>query len=182
MRKHGVVMKEIGLETIIDKLRPNIEKLSRDLFPELVGETGLDSYKAYTIEYDADDKEYLKDIGTHFDNSEVTLNVSLTDDHDGGELYFIRLVIKSFENKKNLIYGWFRDEKMCPFEHRKGVGFLHAGEELHGAMPVISGKRTNLIIWLRSSSVRNQLCPMCGDVPDLEIVDHEDSWGDGFTV
>ena len=104
MRKHGVVMKEIGLETIIDRLRPNIEKVSRDLFPELVGETGLDSYKAYTIEYDADDKEYLKDIGTHFDNSEVTLNVSLTDDHDGGELYFIRLVIKSFENKKNLIY------------------------------------------------------------------------------
>jgi len=164
MRKHGVVMKEIGLETIINKLRPNIEKLSRDLFPELVGETGLDSYKAYTIEYDADDKEYLKDIGTHFDNSEVTLNVSLTDDHDGGELYFIR------------------DEKMCPFEHQKGVGFLHAGEELHGAMPVISGKRTNLIIWFRSSSVRNQLCPMCGDVPDLEIVDHGDSWGDGFTV
>lgn len=71
---------------------------------------------------------------------------------------------------------------MCPFEHQKGFGFLHAGEELHGAMPVISGKRTNLIIWFRSSSVRNQLCPMCGDVPDLEIVDHGDSWGDGFTV
>jgi len=164
MRKHGVVMKEMGLETIIDKLRPDIEKLSRNLFPDLVGETGLDSYKAYTIDYDADNKDYLKDIGTHFDNSEVTLNVSLTDDHDGGELYFIR------------------NGKMIPFEHRKGVGFLHAGEELHGAMPVLSGKRTNLIIWFRSSSVRNQLCPMCGDIPDLELMEDGGSWGDGFTI
>ena len=33
---------------------------------------------------------YMRDKGTHFDNAEVTLNVSLTDEHEGGELYFVR--------------------------------------------------------------------------------------------
>ena len=51
---------------------------------------GLDSYKAYTVEYDAVEAGYMRDKGTHFDNAEVTLNISLTDEHEGGELYFVR--------------------------------------------------------------------------------------------
>ena len=54
---------------------------------------------------------------------------------------------------------------------RKGVGILHLGQEMHGAMPLAAGRRTNLIIWFRSSGVRNQECPMCGDTPDLEGVE-----------
>ena len=38
-------------------------------------------------------------------------------------------------------------------EHRKGVGVLHRGAELHGAMPLAAGTRTNLIVWFRSSEV-----------------------------
>ena len=65
--------------------------------------------------------------------------------------------------------------------HLKGVGILHPGSELHGAMP-LSGNRTNLIIWFRSSSIRNELCPMCGEEPSLEAADVGDSTGDGFTL
>ena len=70
---------------------------------------------------------------------------------------------------------------MFPVRHRKGVGIFHPGSELHGAMPV-TGSRTNLIIWLRSSAIRNKECPMCGNTPDLEAVDVGDSMGDGFTL
>ena len=63
----------------------------RRLYPGSVGPAaGLDSYKAYTVEYDAVEAGYMRDKGTHFDNAEITLNVSLTDEHEGGELYFVR--------------------------------------------------------------------------------------------
>ena len=65
--------------------------------------------------------------------------------------------------------------------HRKGVGIFHPGSELHGAMP-LTGSRTNLIIWLRCSSLRNEICPMCGEEPSLEEVAVGDSTGDGFTL
>ena len=71
-----------------------------------------------------------------------------------------------------------RNEKMFPVRHRKGVGIFHPGSELHGAMPV-TGSRTNLIIWLRCSTIRNEVCPMCGEQPDLEPAL---STGDGFTL
>ena len=38
---------------------------------------------------------------------------------------------------------------------------------MHGAMELGDGERFNLIIWMRSSSVRNKLCPMCNKKPDL---------------
>ena len=81
------------------------------------------------------------------------------------------------------------------FYSRQGFGLLHLGSALHGALPLQSGTRTNLIMWLRckipilhyfscdsprSSSMRNQRCPMCGKPPDLEPVMH--GQGDGFTM
>ena len=41
-----------------------------------------------------------------------------------------------------------------------------------------NSSRYNLIIWMRSSSVRNKLCPMCGERPNLVPTYGE---GDGFT-
>ena len=90
MRKTGAVLHELGLNNIVESLVPSLEAIARNLFPHCVSEEGFDSYKAFTVEYDSLDAKYPKDLGTHFDNSEVTLNISLTDDHEGGELYFIR--------------------------------------------------------------------------------------------
>jgi len=164
MIQHGVLLNEVGLEALVKSLLPTVESLSKQLFPDLVGESGLDSYKAFTIEYNSDVKNHQIDLGTHFDNAEITLNIPLTEGHDGGELYFVR------------------DDKMLPVEHEKGMGILHAGYEMHGAMPLLSGSRTNLIIWFRSSSIRNKECPMCGQTPDLELIQCGDSTGDGFSL
>ena len=49
---------------------------------------------------------------------------------------------------------------------------------MHGARPLVDGCRYNLIIWMRSSSVRNDLCPMCNEKPDLVQCTGP---GDGFT-
>ena len=52
---------------------------------------------------------------------------------------------------------------------------------MHGALPMQSGERINLIIiWMRSSAVRKKLCPMCDRVPRL--VPSFGGSGHGFTV
>ena len=51
---------------------------------------------------------------------------------------------------------------------------------MHGALPIQTGERINLIIWMRSSVVRDKLCPMCNRIPRL-VPSFEGS-GDGFTV
>lgn len=50
---------------------------------------------------------------------------------------------------------------------------------MHGAIEIEDGERCNLIIWMRSSSVRNERCPMCNLKPDLIEIEGD---GAGFTM
>ena len=63
-------------------------------------------------------------------------------------------------------------------EHHVAEGLLHRGQQMHGALPISSGLRWNLIIWMRSSQERNRLCPMCNKRPTLV---EGDGFADGFT-
>ena len=49
---------------------------------------------------------------------------------------------------------------------------------MHGALDISEGQRYNLIVWMRSSSIRNKYCPRCSDVPKLIPFE---GYGDGFT-
>lgn len=159
MNKHGVLMFELGLDSFIDSLRTDyLHSLSKLLYPETVCES-LDSHKAFTVEYETGGDV---ELATHFDNAEVTLNVCLEEGDEGGELCF----------------GVGRES--VPVEHEVGRGVLHLGEQLHSAMPLQAGRRTNLIIWMRESGLRNLCCPMCGEEPKLEVV--KNGTGEGFTT
>ena len=50
---------------------------------------------------------------------------------------------------------------------------------MHQAQAITSGERVNLIVWMRSSSIRNHQCPMCGEPPSLV---QSEGYGDGFTA
>ncbi|XP_021462046.2 2-oxoglutarate and iron-dependent oxygenase domain-containing protein 2 isoform X3 [Oncorhynchus mykiss] len=63
-------------------------------------------------------------------------------------------------------------------EHKVTEGILHRGQHMHGALPISSGQRWNLIVWMRASQERNKLCPMCNKMPTL--VEGE-GFADGFT-
>lgn len=63
-------------------------------------------------------------------------------------------------------------------KHVIGTGILHRGRQMHLAQAVESGERDNLILWMRSSSVRNIQCPMCEQKPHLIPFQ---GFGDGFT-
>lgn len=51
---------------------------------------------------------------------------------------------------------------------------------LHKATPISNGRRHNLILWCRSSGVRNDFCPMCFSQPN--VVPTNRYYHEGFTV
>ncbi|KAM6155490.1 2-oxoglutarate and iron-dependent oxygenase domain-containing protein 2 isoform 2-T2 [Rhynchocyon petersi] len=124
----------------------------------------LDSHHAFVVKYaPGQDRE----LGCHYDNAELTLNVALGKAFTGGALYFGGL----FQAPAALT-------ETLEVEHVVGKGILHRGGQLHGARPLGTGERWNLVVWLRASAVRNRLCPMCCREP--ELLDDE-GFGDGFT-
>lgn len=165
MNNHGVLMHELGLDDpLVTPLRERfLLPLMALLYPDCGG-GHLDSHRAFVVKYAlGQDLE----LGCHYDNAELTLNVALGKDFTGGALYF---------------GGFFQAPaaltETLEVDHVVGHGILHRGGQLHGARPLSTGERWNLVVWLRASAVRNRLCPMCCQKPDL--VDDE-GFGDGFT-
>lgn len=165
MNNYGVLLHELGLdEPLVTPLRERfLQPLMALLYPDCGG-GWLDSHRAFVVKYaPGQDRE----LGCHYDNAELTINVSLGKAFTGGALYFGGL----FQAPSALA-------SPLEVEHVVGQGVLHRGGQLHGARPLGTGERWNLIVWLRASAVRNRLCPMCCRKPDL--VDDE-GFGDGFT-
>ncbi|NXP21056.1 OGFD2 protein, partial [Scytalopus superciliaris] len=165
MNNYGVVLSELGLdEGLVSPLRERfLRPITALLYPELGGAC-LDSHRAFVVKYSLQDD---LDLSSHYDNAEVTLNVSLGKDFTEGNLYF----------------GDFNQEpspvpKYVEVEHVAAQGLLHRGGQIHGALPIASGERWNLIVWMRASAVRNRLCPMCNSKPHLVGAE---GFGDGFT-
>ncbi|XP_055936341.1 2-oxoglutarate and iron-dependent oxygenase domain-containing protein 2-like [Argiope bruennichi] len=166
MNRYGVLLDELGFHDNFSKvLRKNyLDPLAKVLFPTWRG-SELDSHKIFTVGYKINEDLQL---GYHYDNSEVTLNVCLGKSFDGGELYFGDLKTVPIDKSTCMLVS-----------HKIGYGIFHRGQQLHGALPITEGERHNLIIWLRSSSVRNKMCPMCNSTPSLTPTT---GYGDGFTV
>ena len=72
-----------------------------------------------------------------------------------------------------------RELDLSLHEHSLGEGLLHRGRHLHKALSIDSGERWNLIIWMRSSKLRNLKCPMCQQAPNKISSPY---YGDGFTL
>lgn len=140
-----------------------LSPISKILYPECVG-TNLDSHKAFVVAYGVGRD---LDLDYHYDNAEVTCNVSLDDSYEGGDLYF-----GGMKSER-------RRDSFSRCSHRLGCGLLHRGQHLHGATELEEGERQNLVVWMRSSEVRNAACPMCGRKPSLVETDGR---GDGFTM
>ena len=79
-------MEEIGLAEsfIVPLVKSYLTPICAVLFPAWGGAT-LDSFKAFTVKYQIGSDLALSE---HYDNAEVTINVSLSDGFEGGELSF----------------------------------------------------------------------------------------------
>uniref|UniRef100_A0A915KNI3 Fe2OG dioxygenase domain-containing protein n=1 Tax=Romanomermis culicivorax TaxID=13658 RepID=A0A915KNI3_ROMCU len=168
MNKYGVLLDEMGMLPLIDEVRKSyLNHLSKCLFPDVFDDT-LDSHRAFTVAYTRDTEA---ELGFHYDNAEVTLNVALDDCNSfkGGQVYFCGMRNDPIESTS-----------CCAVDHKLGYGILHRGQQLHGALPIEQGRRSNLIIWMRSSKTRAILCPMCNDKSRELIACPAGDYGDGF--
>lgn len=165
MNHYGILLNELGFdEGFITPFRERyLHPLTSLLYPDCGGRC-LDSHKAFVVKYDINED---LDLSYHYDNAEITLNVSLGKDFTDGNLFFgdMRQVPVS-------------ETECTEVEHRVTEGLLHRGQHMHGALPISSGQRWNLIIWMRASKERNKLCPMCNRRPSLV---EGDGFADGFT-
>ncbi|KAK1806851.1 hypothetical protein P4O66_005341, partial [Electrophorus voltai] len=86
MNNYGVLLDELGLdEGLVGPLREEyLRPLSALLYPDCGGRW-LDSHKAFAVKYAVHEDV---ELSYHYDNAEVTLNVSLGKDFTGGNLYF----------------------------------------------------------------------------------------------
>ncbi len=81
-----ILLIELGFdEGFITPLREHyLHPLTSLLYPDCGGRC-LDSHKAFVVKYDMNED---LDLSYHYDNAEVTLNVSLGKDFTEGNLYF----------------------------------------------------------------------------------------------
>lgn len=165
MNHYGVLLNELGFdEGFITPLREHyLHPMTAVLYPDCGGGC-LDSHKAFVVKYDMNED---LDLSYHYDNAEVTLNVSVGKEFTDGNLYFgaIKQVPLS-------------EAECSEVEHRVTEGLLHRGQHMHGALPISSGQRWNLIVWMRASQERNKLCPMCNRKP---VLMEGEGFADGFT-
>jgi len=191
MNKYGVSLDEMGISEglIVPLLCKYLTPICSVLFPHWGG-SNLDSFKAFTVNY-----ELGKDLelAQHYDNAEISINISLTDGFEGGDLHFGEMKINDmielpstskrlshlYETESDEDEEHFKQPNQLTMNHKLGWCILHCGRRLHRAAPLTRGSRTNLIVWMRSSTVRNQLCPMCGAPPSLVQVE---AAGEGFTM
>lgn len=77
-------------QSFMDPLREEyLNPISSLLYPDVLGKgTILDSQRAFIVSYKVEDGEESTELSLHYDNAEVTLNISLSDGFAGGELYF----------------------------------------------------------------------------------------------
>ena len=189
-----LLLNELGFDkSFTNPLRSDyLQPIAKILYIDCV-DRGLDSQRAFVVNYCAD-KKTNKDLGlsSHYDNAEVTLNVSLGKEFTDGELYFVdnQVSIKKKPVSVHIFASshFFAESSQVPVgaspkiyicNHKIGRGIIHRGSHTHGALDVGDGERFNLIVWMRSSSVRNKLCPRCKEKPKLYQFE---GYGDGFTT
>ncbi len=158
MHRYGAVLDSLGdADAAHAWMTAVIAPLAAALFPE-VGGAELTDHHAFAVAYGpgAD-----RELGFHVDESEVTFNLCLSAEGQGGDLYFAgrRCMAHSQDGA--------RAGEHFTWRHQPGVAVLHAGAHRHGVYPMASGRRRGLIVWCRSPSHRAsrdpwECAPWCG--------------------
>jgi len=152
MNKNGCILNEIGFGPFMDRIvGVYLVPVCQFLFPDVLGQ-GVDAHHSFIVQYGVGMDTSL---GVHDDNSEVTVNVALSDDYSGAEL--------ALYHRARLDHPQLVD-KSGGYHHRVSPGtmLLHPGALLHEVLPLTAGERSGFIIWLRSNAWRRQNgCPLC---------------------
>ena len=136
MNNYGCVVNAMGLEGLLDALLARtgpVAPLLRLLFPAAA--RSVDSHHSFVVQYKLDEDV---ELSPHTDASHTTVNVCLGKDFEGAVLAFCGTLGEPGHRHHTLSY-----------RHEVGRAVLHLGTRRHGARPITSGERYNLIMWCR---------------------------------
>lgn len=127
MNKYGTVLGGVLKPFLRSTLSAYVQPISNIAYPD-IRRLKLDPY-AFTIDYEVGKQ---RSLARHYDSSDVTLNVCLSEakDFKGGDLIF-------YKGRKAVF----------TYKHKPGVAIVHRGSLEHRATPLTHGKRTNLVLW-----------------------------------
>lgn len=121
-----------------------VRPIARHLYPGME----LDWRHGYLARYRPGQRSHLV---KHTDDSELTLNIGISDAYEGGAVRF-----SEFRGEALL------DSEYEDYEHDLGKGILHSGRHFHAVTPVTKGERWVWIMWTRSwLGERSAQCPCC---------------------
>ncbi|KAG2392624.1 hypothetical protein C9374_011349 [Naegleria lovaniensis] len=142
MNNYGIVIDEIGMGKFFDTfVREYFSPLAKIMNP---AGFDLDDHHTFLVEYFIGGDS---DLSVHVDDSELTLNVCLgKPGFEGGNLFF-----KGHRDDPKTYNQYFE------YKHVPGRAVMHDGAMMHGALPLTKGERVNLIIWARSTQMRQQI-------------------------
>ena len=124
---YGVQLKDIGEGQYFNDAQTLLKKLFSEYSKTYSHADRMFTLRsAFVMKYEKG--EYHK---PHSDDTDITVNLSLNNDYQGGELYF-------------------RDCTKCTrysVSHKKCQAIVHAGLIEHGALPLSKGSRINLVMW-----------------------------------
>jgi len=146
----------IGMGWVNDLLLNLVMRpISNHLFKETESMDDLDWRQGYIAGYSVDPQAKTgtprHQLVSHTDDSEVTLNICVGDQFEGGLLRFYGL--RGTKEEGQLV---------GEFEPVIGTALIHAGRHLHEVTTVESGDRYAYVVWARSwNGVRAQTCPCC---------------------
>ena len=150
MHHYGVILKEAGLDAPMQWLALEVlSPFARELFGDLCPD-GLRAQHAFLADY-GEGRDV--DLDLHVDQSEVTLDLCLGTDFDGGDLLFEgRRCFRHLDDPP-------AEGETFRYAHVPGQAVLHAGKNRHRAEAVTRGRRAQLVLWGRISEEP--------EVPDL---------------
>ncbi|CAE7183889.1 ICU11 [Symbiodinium microadriaticum] len=136
MNRYGAILSNLGFqEGLLQPLmRLVVKPLARELWPEWVDPMDCNETYGFVVRYRIGEDVELAE---HADTSNVTLNVCLGKEFSGGELYFkgVRFTPSQDDVQEHSVF------------HSRGSALIHLGGHYHGARPITSGERSNLILW-----------------------------------
>ncbi|CAL9218150.1 unnamed protein product [Arabidopsis halleri] len=158
--KYGVVLDDFGLDIMLKQLMEEFifpickgkdifllkcfRKTFVVFFPEVCG-TMFDSHYGFLTE-NGEDRD--ADVGFHVEDSDITLNVCLSKQGEGGEIFFAGTRCKKHMDTDP------KPEELFDYCHIPGQAILHRGCHGHGARATTSGRRANMILWCQNSLFR----------------------------
>jgi len=147
MNRFGIILNQkLALYEMMKQFVANFcGPLCQTIFPNVVSPTDCDDFHAFTVRYKEGEDVKLK---LHQDTSIATMNVNLNasvQSFGGSDLYFYD---KKEIKEKKLTANC--KKHIVKFE--SGMALIHLGSQMHAALPITEGERTNLIVWMYRSA------------------------------